>query len=120
MNCGRIALFGGIRHVHFLCKVTPDDVLTIECTLTHQRGPADIGTCATKGSEETACTAKLIFAVEQEDGCFPAKLLYQRESLDRAEGPCCRMHFLVYAEFLRHPKGLRGKAVSLQSTQSMV
>ena len=111
MNCGRIALFSGIRHVRFLCKVTPDDVLTIECTLTHQRGPVDIGTCA----------AKLIFAVEQEeDGCFPAKLLYQRESLDRTEGPCCRMHFLVYAEFLRHPKGLRGKAVSLQSTQSMV
>ena len=110
MNCGRIALFGGTRHVRFLRKVTPDDVLTIECTLTHQRGPADIGTCA----------AKLIFAVEREDGCFPAKLLYQRESLDRAEGPCCRMHFLVYAEFLRHPKGLRGKAVSLQSTQSMV
>ena len=96
--------------MRFLCKVTPDDVLTIECTLTHQRGPADIGTCA----------AKLIFAVEREDGCFPAKLLYQRESLDRAGGAMLPDAFFGIRGVFASSKGLRGKAVSLQSTQSMV
>ena len=65
-NRKRIALFGGICHARFLRKVTPGDVLTLECTLTQRRGAVGIGACTAKVGEETACTAELIFAVEQE------------------------------------------------------
>ena len=63
-NCGKIALFGGVKNARFRRKVTPGDVLTLECTLTQRRGPVGIGTCVAKVGEETACTAELIFAVE--------------------------------------------------------
>ena len=65
-NCGKIALFGGVKNARFRRKVTPGDVLTLECTLTQRRGPVGIGTCVAKAGEETACMAELIFAVEQE------------------------------------------------------
>lgn len=65
-NCGKIALFGGVKNARFRRKVTPGDVLTLECTLTQRRGPVGIVTCVAKVGEETACTAELIFAVEQE------------------------------------------------------
>ena len=65
-NRGQIALFGGVQYARFRRKVTPGDVLTLECTLTQRRGPVGIGTCVAKVGEETACTAELIFAVEQE------------------------------------------------------
>ena len=65
-NRGKIALFGGVKNARFRRKVTPGDVLTLECTLTQRRGPVGIGTCVAKVGEETACTAELIFAVEQE------------------------------------------------------
>ena len=65
-NRGRMALFGGIRHARFLRKVTPGDVLTLECTLTQRRGAVGIGACTAKAGEETACAAELVFAVEQE------------------------------------------------------
>ena len=63
-NRGKIALFGGVKNARFRRKVTPGDVLTLECTLTQRRGPVGIGTCVAKVGEETACTAELIFAVE--------------------------------------------------------
>ena len=65
-NRGKIVLFGGVKNARFRRKVTPGDVLTLECTLTQRRGPVGIGTCVAKVGEETACTAELIFAVEQE------------------------------------------------------
>lgn len=37
-NRGKIALFGGVKNARFRRKVTPGDVLTIECTLTQRRG----------------------------------------------------------------------------------
>lgn len=65
-NRGKIALFVGVKNARFRRKVTPGDVLTLECTLTQRRGPVGIGTCVAKVGEETACTAELVFAVEQE------------------------------------------------------
>ena len=65
-NRGKIALFGGVKNARFRRKVTPGDVLTLECTLTQRRGPVGIGTCVAKVGEEMACTAELIFTVEQE------------------------------------------------------
>ena len=65
-NRGKIALFGGVKNARFRRKVTPGDVLTLECTLTQRRGSVGIGTCVAKAGEETACMAELIFAVEQE------------------------------------------------------
>ena len=66
-NRGKIVLFGGVRNARFRRKVTPGDVLSLECTLTQCRGPVGIGTCIAKVGEETACTAELVFAIEQEE-----------------------------------------------------
>ena len=66
-NRGKIVLFGGVRNARFRRKVTPGDVLSLECTLTQRRGPVGIGACIAKVGEETACTAELVFAIEQEE-----------------------------------------------------
>ena len=66
-NRGKIVLFGGVRNARFRRKVTPGDVLSLECTLTQRRGPVGIGSCTAKVGEETACTAELVFAIEQEE-----------------------------------------------------
>ena len=66
-NRGKIVLFGGVRNARFRRKVTPGDVLSLECTLTQRHGPVGIGTCIAKVGEETACTAELVFAIEQEE-----------------------------------------------------
>ncbi len=66
-NRGKIVLFGGVRNARFRRKVTPGDVLSLECTLTQRRGPVGIGTCIANVGEETACTAELVFAIEQEE-----------------------------------------------------
>ena len=63
-NRGKIVLFGGVKNARFRRKVTPGDVLELECTLTKRRGPVGIGTCAAAVNGETACTAELIFAIE--------------------------------------------------------
>lgn len=64
-NRGKIALFGGVKNARFKRKVVPGDVLEMECKLTRQRGPVGIGECVAKVDGEIACTAELIFAVEQ-------------------------------------------------------
>ena len=66
-NRGKIVLFGGVRNARFRRKVTPGDVLSLECTLTQRRGPVGIGTCIAKVGGETACTVELVFAIEQEE-----------------------------------------------------
>ena len=65
-NKGKIALFGGVKNARFKRKVTPGDVLEMTCTLTKRRGPVGIGSCEATVNGEIACTAELIFAVQQE------------------------------------------------------
>ena len=65
-NRGKIALFGGVKNAHFKRKVTPGDVLEMTCTLTKRRGPVGIGSYEATVGGEVACTAELIFAVQQE------------------------------------------------------
>ena len=65
-NRGKIALFGGVKNARFKRKVTPGDVLEMTCTLVRRRGPVGIGSCVATVGGETACTAELIFAVQQE------------------------------------------------------
>ncbi len=67
-NRGKIVLFGGVRNARFKRKVIPGDVLEMTCTLTKRRGPVGIGTCEATVGGEVACTAELIFAVQQNDG----------------------------------------------------
>ena len=65
-NRGKIALFGGVKNARFKRKVTPGDVLEMTCTLVRRRGPVGIGSCEATVNGEVACTAELIFAVQQE------------------------------------------------------
>ena len=65
-NRGKIVLFGGVKNARFKRKVTPGDVLEMTCTLTRRRGPVGIGSCEATVTGEIACTAELIFAVQQE------------------------------------------------------
>ena len=65
-NRGKIALFGGVKNARFKRKVIPGDVLEMTCTLTKRRGPVGIGSCEARVDGEIACTAELIFAVQQE------------------------------------------------------
>ena len=65
-NQGRIALFGGVKNARFRRKVIPGDVLEMTCKLTKRRGPVGIGSCEAMVNGEIACTAELIFAVQQE------------------------------------------------------
>ena len=65
-NRGTIVLFGGVKNARFKRKVTPGDVLEMTCTLTRRRGPVGIGSCEATVNGEIACTAELIFAVQQE------------------------------------------------------
>ncbi|MGN1019664.1 MAG: 3-hydroxyacyl-ACP dehydratase FabZ [Aristaeellaceae bacterium] len=64
-NRGKIALFGGVKNARFRRKVIPGDVLDMTCTLTGRRGPMGVGQCEAKVGDETACTAELIFVVEE-------------------------------------------------------
>lgn len=64
-NRGKIVLFGGVKNARFRRKVIPGDVLEMECTLTGRRGPMGIGSCVAKVGDEIACTAELIFVIQQ-------------------------------------------------------
>lgn len=64
-NKGKIALFGGVKNARFKRKVIPGDVLEMECSLTKRRGPVGIGEAVAKVNGEVACTAELIFAIQQ-------------------------------------------------------
>ncbi len=64
-NKGKIALFGGVKNARFKRKVIPGDVVEMECRLTRRRGSVGIGTCIAKVDGTVACTAELIFAVEE-------------------------------------------------------
>ena len=62
-NKGKLALFGGIKNARFRRKVTPGDVLEIECTLTKQKGPVGIGEAKATVDGQVAATAELTFAL---------------------------------------------------------
>ena len=64
-NRGKIVLFGGVKNARFRRKVTHGDVLDMTCTLTGRRGPMGVGSCEAKVGDDTACTAELIFVVEE-------------------------------------------------------
>lgn len=65
-NKGKIVLFGGVKHARFRRKVIPGDVLEMECRIISRRGPVGIGNCVAKVGGEVACTAELMFAINQE------------------------------------------------------
>lgn len=65
-NKGKIVLFGGVKNARFKRKVIPGDVLQMQCVLTRRKGPVGIGECRATVNGEVACTAELIFAVQQE------------------------------------------------------
>ena len=65
-NRGRIVLFGGVKDARFRRKVTPGDVLEMECTLTGFRGGIGFGKAKAMVGGEVAATAELIFALEKE------------------------------------------------------
>ncbi|MEA4964810.1 MAG: 3-hydroxyacyl-ACP dehydratase FabZ [Oscillospiraceae bacterium] len=65
-NRGKLALFGGVKCARFRRKVTPGDVLEMECVLTKQRGPVGIGACKATVNGQLACTAELTFAISEE------------------------------------------------------
>ena len=64
-NKGKIVLFGGVKNARFKRKVIPGDVLEMECNLTRRKGSVGIGECKATVNGEVACTAELIFAVQQ-------------------------------------------------------
>ena len=64
-NQGRIVLFGGVKDARFRRKVTPGDVLEMECTLTAFRSGIGFGKAKAVVDGEVAATAELIFAVEK-------------------------------------------------------
>lgn len=65
-NKGKLVLFGGVKNARFKRKVIPGDVLEMECTLTGRRGPMGIGSCVAKVGDEVACTAELIFVINND------------------------------------------------------
>ena len=62
-NRGRTAYFGGIKNARFKAKVTPGDVLELECVLTAQRGPVGIGSAKASVNGTVVATAEMTFAI---------------------------------------------------------
>ena len=60
---GRVVYFGGIKNARFKAKVTPGDVVTLECRLVRRRGPVGIAEASAKVGDQIAATAELTFAV---------------------------------------------------------
>ena len=60
------AKHNGVKNARFRRKVTPGDVLEMECVLTKRRGPVGIGECKATVNGELACTAELTFAIGAE------------------------------------------------------
>ena len=60
---GKTAYFGGVKNARFKKKVTPGDVLELQCTLVKRRGPVGIGEATATVNGQVACTAELTFAI---------------------------------------------------------
>ena len=63
---GKVAYFGGIKNARFKQKVTPGDVVTLECRLVKRRGPIGIGEATATVDGKIAATAELTFAIGME------------------------------------------------------
>jgi len=66
-NRGKLALFAGIDDVRFKRIVRPGEVLTLECTLEHLRGPVGRGRARATVDGELAVRGILTFAVREPD-----------------------------------------------------
>ena len=60
---GKIAYFGGIKNARFRGKVTPGDVVTLECELVKRRGPIGVGQAKATVDGKVVADAELTFAV---------------------------------------------------------
>lgn len=60
---GKIVYFGGIKHARFKGKVTPGDVVELECALVKRRGPVGIGEAKAIVDKKVVATAELTFSV---------------------------------------------------------
>ena len=60
---GKTAYFGGIKNARFKSKVTPGDVVVLECTLTKRRGPVGVGEAKATVDGKVVATAELTFAI---------------------------------------------------------
>lgn len=60
---GKIVYFGGIKNARFRGKVTPGDVVELECTLVKRRGPVGIGEAKATVNGKVVVTAELTFSV---------------------------------------------------------
>ena len=63
---GKIAYFGGIKNARFRGKVTPGDVVTLECQLVKRRGPIGVGQAKATVDGNLVADAELTFAVGME------------------------------------------------------
>ena len=63
---GKTAYFGGIKNARFKRKVTPGDVVTLECKLVKRRGPIGIGEATAAVDGKVAASAELTFAIGAE------------------------------------------------------
>ncbi len=66
-NKGKIALFGGIRNARFREQVIPGDVLDLRVEIGSRKGPLGIGKAEAYVGDKLACSAELIFAVDQDN-----------------------------------------------------
>ena len=62
-NKGKLALFGGIKNARFKSKVTPGDVVELECVLTKRRGPVGVGEAKATVDGKVVAAAELTFAI---------------------------------------------------------
>ncbi len=62
-NRGKLAFLGHIQQARFFKKVTPGDVLEMECVVTKRRGPVGVGQCRATVSGELAASAELTFSI---------------------------------------------------------
>ena len=60
---GKTAYFGGIKNAGFKSKVTPGDVVELECVLTKRRGPVGVGEAKATVDGKVVATAELTFAI---------------------------------------------------------
>lgn len=60
---GKTAYFGGIKNARFKSKVTPGDVVELECVLTKRRGPVGVGEAKATVDGKVVAAAELTFAI---------------------------------------------------------
>lgn len=67
-NCGKIALFGGVKNARFRKQVVPGDVVELECELISRHGPVGTGKAVARVDGKLAATAELTFALADHAG----------------------------------------------------